>query len=102
MRWSCPRGTYIECPLVDAKLAAEHLYQVSVLVDQRFGHGTWKGILAERQKRIKDFKDRQAKEARRKAQARKEMWNDAKLLLYIVGGSIVLIVAVLGYITFVD
>ena len=72
------------------------------LVDQRFGHGTWKGILAERQKRIKDFKDRQAKEARRKAQARKEMWNDAKLLLYIVGGSIVLIVGVLLYITFVN
>lgn len=87
---------------VDAKLAAEYLYDVSVLIDQRFGHGTWKGILAERQKRIKDFKDRQAKEARRKALARKEMWNDAKLLLYITGGSIVLVVGVLGYITLVD
>jgi len=87
---------------VDAKLASEMLYDVSVMVDMRFGAGCWKGILAERQKRIKDFKDRQIKEAKQKAQRRQEMWNDAKLLIYIVGGSIVLVLGVLGYITFVN
>ena len=31
--------------IIDAKLAAEKLYEVSVLVDQRFGHGTWQAYL---------------------------------------------------------
>ena len=42
---------------IDAKLAAEHLYNVSVLVDQRFGHGTWQGIINERARRIQEAKE---------------------------------------------
>ena len=42
---------------IDAKLAAEHLYNVSVLVDQRFGHGTWSGIVNERARRIQEAKE---------------------------------------------
>ena len=42
---------------IDAKLAAEHLYNVSVLVDQRFGHGTWQGIVNERARRIQEAKE---------------------------------------------
>jgi hypothetical protein len=42
---------------IDAKLAAEHLYNVSVLVDQRFGHGTWAGIVNERARRIQEAKE---------------------------------------------
>ena len=87
---------------VDAKLAEESLYVVSQLINQRFGSQTWATILETRQKRIKDFKDRQIKEAKQKAQRRREMLNDAKLFLYIFGGSIVLVLGVLGYITFVD
>ena len=34
--------------IIDSKLAAEELYNVSVLVDQRFGHGTWQTILVEK------------------------------------------------------
>lgn len=48
---------------IDAKVAAEKLYEVSVLVDQRFGHGTWQGIVNERARRIQE-----AKEAARAAQ----------------------------------
>tara|TARA_R110002020_G_scaffold371041_2_gene582675 strand:- start:67 stop:537 length:471 start_codon:yes stop_codon:yes gene_type:complete len=47
---------------IDAKLAAEKLYEVSVLVDQRFGHGTWQGIVNERARRIQEAKE-QAKQA---------------------------------------
>ena len=50
--------------IIDAKLAAEELYNVSVLVDQRFGHGTWQTILTERNKRI------EAAKAARKEQIR--------------------------------
>ena len=37
------------------------------LIDIRFGHGTWHGILAERQKRIQEAKEARLA-ARRKAQ----------------------------------
>ena len=33
--------------IIDAKLASERLYEVSQMVDLRFGHGTWAGIVAE-------------------------------------------------------
>ena len=47
---------------IDAKLAAEHLYTVSVMVDQRFGHGTWAGIVSERARRIQEAKEVAKKE----------------------------------------
>lgn len=53
--------------VIDAKLAQEKLQEVATMVDMRFGHGTWAGILAERQKRIQEQREAQAK-ARRKAQ----------------------------------
>jgi len=48
--------------IIDHKLAQEKLKEVAVMVDMRFGHGTWAGILAERQRRIQE-----AKEAAKKA-----------------------------------
>lgn len=47
---------------IDAKLAAEKLYEVSVMVDQRFGHGTWAGIVNERARRIQEAKEVAKKE----------------------------------------
>ena len=41
---------------IDAKLAAEKLYEVSVMVDQRFGHGTWASIVNERARRLQEAK----------------------------------------------
>ena len=48
--------------IIDHKLAQEKLREVSVMIDMRFGPGTWAGILAERQRRIQE-----AKEAAKKA-----------------------------------
>ena len=48
--------------IIDHKLAQEKLREVSVMIDMRFGLGTWAGILAERQRRIQE-----AKEAAKKA-----------------------------------
>ena len=42
--------------VIDAKIAAEKLQEVATMVDMRFGPGTWKGILEERQKRIQQAK----------------------------------------------
>tara|TARA_R110000787_G_scaffold133774_2_gene246207 strand:+ start:1339 stop:1815 length:477 start_codon:yes stop_codon:yes gene_type:complete len=58
--------------IIDAKIAAEKLQEVATLVDMRFGHGTWKGIVAERAKRIQEAKEAAAAERRRKIQEAKE------------------------------
>lgn len=53
--------------VIDAKVAEEQLAEMARLIDIRFGHGTWHGILAERAKRIQEAKEAQLA-ARRKAQ----------------------------------
>ena len=50
---------------IDAKIAAEKLQEVATMVDMRFGHGTWRGIVDERARRIKEAKAAVA--AKRKA-----------------------------------
>ena len=52
--------------IIDARLAAEQLQEVATMVDMRFGHGTWAGILAERARRIQEAKEA-ALAARKKA-----------------------------------
>lgn len=81
---------------IDAKLAEEELYTISVLVDQRFGHGTFKSILETRQKRIKEYKEAQIKLAKQKAAQRAEMMNDFKLLVWILLGSIVAVMGIIA------
>tara|TARA_Y100000996_G_scaffold383839_1_gene340098 strand:- start:1404 stop:1889 length:486 start_codon:yes stop_codon:yes gene_type:complete len=51
--------------VIDARLAQEKLQEVATLVDLRFGHGTWSGIVAERAKRIQEAKEAAAAERRR-------------------------------------
>jgi len=58
--------------VIDAKIAAEKLQEVATMVDMRFGPGTWKGILEERQKRIQQAKEAAAAERRRKLQEARE------------------------------
>ena len=85
---------------ISAKLAEEELYNISVLIDNRFGHGTFKGIQDERRKRIKDYHEAEQKRLAAKTKRRKEILNDLKILLWIVGGSSLLVVAAIGYVTF--
>ena len=68
---------------INAKLAAEQLYEVSVLVDMRFGHGTWSGIVAERAKRIAEAKEAAAAAKRQKIKRANEMEETIKLALGI-------------------
>ena len=57
--------------IIDAKIAAEKRYEISVAVDMRFGSGTWKSIVDERAKRIQQAKE-QAKEQARLAKQKQE------------------------------
>ena len=87
---------------IDAKLAEEELYTISVLIDNRFGHGTFRGIREERQKRIKEYNEAERKRLAAKAKRRKEFMNDLKMFAYIIGGSIVVLVAVGVYFTYAN
>ncbi len=80
---------------INAKLAQEQMQEIATLIDYRFGHGTWAGIIAERAKRIREAKEA---EARRRVAHRKKMeevntW--IITILTIVGATGVLILAIL-------
>ena len=76
--------------MIDAKLAAEKLQEVATMVDMRFGHGTWKGIVAERARRIQEQKEAAAK-ARREQLRKDQEFMDACKVVAVVGGCILVI-----------
>ena len=65
---------------IDAKLAAEKLCEVSVMVDQRFGHGTWQSIINERARRIQEAKEIAKKERIEQNRKNHEMMELAKTI----------------------
>ena len=70
---------------IDARLAAEQLQEISNMINLRFGPNTWREIMEERARRIQEAKEaaRQARIA--KAKADKELWDDIKSVLLVVG-----------------
>lgn len=74
--------------VIDARLAAEKLQEVATMVDMRFGHGTWAGILAERAKRIQEAKEAEAEAKRQKMKEAKEFEEMMQHILLI--GAVVL------------
>lgn len=62
--------TSVAQEVINHKIAQEKLREVGVEIDMRFGPGTWAGILAERQQRIREAREaaRQAEIARRREQ----------------------------------
>ena len=79
--------------VIDAKIAAEKLQEVATMVDMRFGPGTWKGILEERQRRIQQAKEAAAEARRQKIKEAREF---EELMKQIVLVSTV-IVATIGF-----
>jgi len=73
--------------IIDAKIAAEKLQEVASMVDMRFGHGTWKGIVDERAKRIQEAKEAAAAERRKKIQEAKEFEEMIKQIVLV--GSVI-------------
>ena len=84
--------------MIDAKLAQEKLYEVSMLVDLRFGSGTWRSIVEERARRIQAQKERAKQEALEKAAQRKEIFDGLSMLFYLIMG--VLVVGLIALVAF--
>lgn len=84
--------------IIDAKLAQEQLYEMSVLIDMRFGNGTWQQIVNERAKRIQEEKAAIA-EQKRKAQVKAQQLQEVLIKIgVILGLGILGILGVYGYI----
>tara|TARA_S200002703_G_scaffold138767_1_gene129125 strand:- start:1542 stop:2030 length:489 start_codon:yes stop_codon:yes gene_type:complete len=83
--------------VIDAKLAKEQMDELSILIDNRFGYGTWRQIVDERAKRLQDEKMREKEERAAALRKRKKMMEDIKTA-GIVGSIMfgVLIVVVIG------
>jgi len=77
--------------IIDARLAAEQLQEVATMVDMRFGHGTWAGILAERAKRIQEQKEAKAAERKEAARKHKELQENIKNAMIVIGVIIITI-----------
>jgi hypothetical protein len=69
--------------VIDAKLAKEKMYEISQLVDLRFGPGTWKSIVDERARRIQEAKEMAAAARRKKIQAAKEFEENLKQVVLV-------------------
>ena len=82
--------------IIDAKIAAEKLQEVATLVDMRFGPGTWKGIVAERAKRIQEAKEAAAAERRRKLQEAK-VFEEMMKQIVLVAGVVIMAVGLFIY-----
>ncbi len=69
------------------------------MVDMRFGHGTWAGIVAERAKRIQEAKEAAATARREAAKRHKELQENIKIAFMI--GGVVIVAAGLFFIMMV-
>ncbi len=67
--------------IIDARLAAEQLAEVANMVDMRFGHGTWAGIIAERARRIQEQREIAAAAKKKKIQEAREFEENMKQVL---------------------
>ena len=88
--------SHIARETIDAKLAAEQLQEIATMIDFRFGHGTWRGILEERARRIAEAKEaeKQARIDKRKADA--QLWSDLKMVFLVMAAVIAGVASVFG------
>ena len=77
--------------VIDAKLAQEKMAEMKQLIDMRFGHGTWQGIIDERAKRIQEAKEADLKRKREARIAQEEMMHNIKVTSIV---SIIVVVVV--------
>ena len=77
--------------VIDARLAQEKLREVARMVDFRFGHGTWQGIVDERAKRIREAKEAERLAKIEKAKKQEEFW---EIVTVMIGVGVLAAVAI--------
>ena len=66
---------------IDAKIAAEHRQEIATLIDLRFGHGTWQGIINERAKRLREHQEAERLRRLAKEKQQEELMIGAAVIL---------------------
>jgi len=84
--------------VIDAKLAQEQLRDMQILIDNRFGYGTWRQIIAEKNKRIREEKERIAEEKRIARQKKKERDEIILVVGSILSVALLFVLAVVGFV----
>lgn len=83
--------------VIDAKLAQEKLEEISILIDNRFGYGTWRQIVNERARRISEEKERIRKQKALERRKREEFMEAATIVGTVVGGSVLVLAFLAGF-----
>ena len=81
---------------IDRKLLEEQRYELKLLIDNRFGHGTWEQILSERSEKIKQAKEAVRLKKVEKRQQQKELIDTLQTM-----GIIFCVLAVVGIMLFI-
>ena len=84
--------------VIDAKLAQEQMEEMSILINNRFGYGTWRQIVNERAKRIQEEKERIAEAKRIKRKQREETLEFIKIGSIILGSAFTIAVIAIVFI----
>lgn len=79
--------------IINAKIAKEQMYEIAQMVDLRFGNGTWRGIVDERAKRIREAKEAEA--VAKKAQLQKQREFEEKAQQAVLGLVLLAVMALL-------
>tara|TARA_E500000318_G_scaffold100020_1_gene102426 strand:+ start:620 stop:1090 length:471 start_codon:yes stop_codon:yes gene_type:complete len=86
--------------VIDAKLAQEQMEEISVLINNRFGYGTWRQIVNERARRIQEEKERILEEKRKKRQEQEELMHIIKVTgLSAFGLMVIVLLGTLWYLS---
>ena len=84
--------------VIDAKLAQEQMEEMSILINNRFGYGTWRQIVNERAKRIQEEKEQIAEAKRIKRKQREETLEFIKIGSIILGSAFTIAVIAIVFI----
>jgi len=90
--------TNVAREVIDAKLAQEQMREIASMIDMRFGHGTWKSIVDERAKRIREAKEAEAEARRLKRQREMETAENIKQFFMISGAILAAAIFFIGMI----
>ena len=77
--------------IIDAKLAQEAMDEMRSLINHRFGSGTFQQIIAERNKQIREEKERILEEKRKKRQEQEELMQIIKVTGFSAFGLMVVV-----------
>jgi len=90
--------TNVAREVIDAKLAQEQMREIASMIDMRFGHGTWRSIVDERAKRIREAKEAEAEARRSKRKQEKEAAENLKQGLIVIGAVLAAAIFLIGMI----